>query len=180
MYFDFKMVDLADGMQELRIARHEGVPMTQHTRIALSQKLAKTLGFDYRSLPMLAAPDVSAYYAVTSEKASGDLEVIMRNAMDNEPEAFVVADWESYLEGGEGEFGPFLFAMFDEWLHVPEARDLYQISSLEFENQSSGPWAFYQAPREITKQMVADNRDFDSELRRRIQETVNKDLYYDK
>ena len=134
MYFDFKTVDLADGMQELRIARHEGVPMTQHTRIALSQKLAKTLGFDYRSLPMLAAPDVSAYYAVTSEKASGDLEVIMRNAMDNEPEAFVVADWESYLENGEGEFGPFLFAMFDEWLHVPEARDLYQISPLEFQN----------------------------------------------
>jgi len=52
--------------------------------------------------------------------------------------AFIVSDWESYLENGEGEFGPFLFAMFDEWLHVPEARDLYQISPLEFENQSSG------------------------------------------
>ena len=111
MYYEFTTVTIADELAELHIVAQDSDVPAQHVRVALSQKLAKRLGLNYDSLPRLTDEDDRTYYAVTT----GDDQVLIRNAVDHDPETLVVGDWETYLDGSQGEFGPFVFALVDEW-----------------------------------------------------------------
>ncbi|MCC6123002.1 hypothetical protein LA429_09815 [Weissella cibaria] len=57
-------------------------------------------------------------------------------------------------------------------------RDRFQVGQASFEMQSEWPWMFYQAPREMTKRMVLDHRDFHSKTITEVQRTVARDLHY--
>lgn len=176
MYYEFTTVTIADGLAELHIVAQDSDVPAQHVRVALSQKLAKRLGLNYESLPRLTDEDERTYYAVTT----GDDQVLVRNAVDHDPETLVVGDWESYLHDSQGEFGPFVFALVDEWRNATEIRDRFQVGQGSFEMQSEWPWMFYQAPREMTKRMVLDHRDFHSETIAKVQRTIARDLHYGK
>ncbi|WP_063084297.1 hypothetical protein [Weissella cibaria] len=176
MYYEFTTVTIADELAELHIVAQDSDVPAQHVRVALSQKLAKRLGLNYDSLLRLTDEDDRTYYAVTT----GDDQVLIRNAVDHDPETLVVGDWETYLDGSQGEFGPFVFALVDEWRNATEIRDRYLVEQASFEMQSEWPWMFYQAPREMTKRMVLDHRDFHSETIAKVQRTVARDLHYGK
>jgi|GEM_PF-3253325 len=178
MYFNFTTVDVTPDVAELRILEHAEEAPEQHVRIGISQKLAKQLGFNYRDLPIIeeTTTDMRTYYAVTTTENDDKTAVLIRHARDNDPEAVIVAGWEDYLTNGRGEFGPFVFAMFDEWMAQDQGNQRYQLSIAEFTEQSDWPWMFYQAPRTITKQMVLDHRDFKSSVVDDVRKTVQRDL----
>ena len=175
MYFDFTMVDVTPELSELRIVEHDEDVPQQHVRVGVSQKLAKRLGFAYQTLPTMeeSTTDMCTYYAVT---AGDDEVVLIQHSLDNDPESIVIAEWEDYLTNGRGEFGPFVFAMFDEWLDQDKEHQRYQLTKSEFNEQSDWPWLIYQAPRSITKRIVQDHRDFQSSVIDDVRKTVQQDL----
>jgi hypothetical protein len=176
MYYTFEEVPVTDELSELRLVENAGRAPEQHIRFALSQKLAKRLGFDYRALPELDEASAKTYYLLTSGEQE-QAKVLIRNAVDDDPEAVVIGGWEPYLDNGLGEIGPYAFAVIDAWRDKVVDASISQVTKEEFTLQADLPFAMYQAPREVTKQMSIDYRDFSSSRQDSLIEKINKDLH---
>jgi hypothetical protein len=115
---------------------HAGPPADAHIRLALSRPLVRKMGVNYQDLPVLPAKSADAITVFA--RTVGDLELLAK------------------IDGAETALrSPFPTFEFDE-----QPVDYGVVILLNFNSEmidqamQTVGWRFYQAPRELTKQMT--------------------------
>ncbi|MDR0899257.1 MAG: hypothetical protein LBM27_02765 [Lactobacillaceae bacterium] len=162
---------------DLKIVDHETIGDDPYLMMAISRKIAKKIGLKHDELPELPenADQQNIYYATTKDLNHGlnyDFAVLARHALDNTPELYISFDWDEFLETNPGEFGVTLLAQFSDWMY-DDHEEVDPDSNLpreKFMEQDEWAWKYYQAPRQITTEMIEADQELEAKLIAAIKE----------